>query len=780
MGACESSPRARVAPSNNTKIEKNPKQAISRDEAIQKFVFENAISLSQGISKLPAVMHMSPIVVVKKTSYPIINTHLFHPRGDQTKIILPFATLSGYHRGRIITLSSIDIFTKCSEDINDSGAFMETFIQYVAGNVKGDYHILLLGFSKQNINRIVQAFRPFNFLIHTKIPSDLKKLRSYNAIISPIHTPYAEELISYVYRGGGLICGYVPEANLRTGENFELRSFLLEVGIGFPECSLQIGLSQSETIRMIPSEKNSATTLWQLIDNFIRHLNDKKRALTFEYLDSVVSALRYHVVVLPQEENPLLKELGDATLNYLEYISNFEEKELPLRENICPEIDQKILAVLLSDIFPRYPASAFKDFDMTDRYYFPGYYYIPSQSKYLSSKDAKEIISSNITTNFQFSCEFYCSSWLSTGVYLPAGFIGKIVLDFSKLRTNIPNECLSKLSFYVQVGSHPETLITNNRPWNRWFSVVTKFPIEINPESDFVSLDIGSPFGGIIYIVCAESFHLDLEGSDTILFDVSISNALKYPYYNINIDNYQEIFNASINLPIIPPFSEIETQFLTISLPTDQLLKIEDISAMSNWIDDIIKDLLQYIVDESEKLYRIVFDIDTTEMYPAPSYPITFPFSSMNNLLFKQGPSADLFTLLQLIAILSLPEGVFEPQYEQSLSLIAASHVFLSHFPSETINNYVFFAFPPAYYQTIDIFTRRPELFTETIDYIRNNIPIFPQPCETWKSFVIKLQELSGENLESKLIPIKKPGKKNVVSQFSSSSLHSYQLQNVE
>jgi hypothetical protein len=136
--------------------------------------------------------------------------------------------------------------------------------------------------------------------------------------------------------------------------------------------------------------------------------------------------------------------------------------------------------------------------------------------------------------NFQLHTEFAPGGWYSTGLYLPPGVIGTVVVDHRVSRC------------WMQVGSHIEFVSSKTLAWRRWPSVTARFEILDRP------IQIASPFGGIIYLT-SEDYPVE----ENISFVITFCHVGRYPFFSVyEPSSWDETkdFDA--------PWAELEIRFI--------------------------------------------------------------------------------------------------------------------------------------------------------------------------------------------------------------------------
>jgi hypothetical protein len=175
---------------------------------------------------------------------------------------------------------------------------------------------------------------------------------------------------------------------------------------------------------------------------------------------------------------------------------------------VCPLMIHCIASALLVELFGKVPPRCFENMDRS--FPFPGHCHPQLE-------------------NFAVSIEVGDDAWYSTGLYLVPGTIATVTI------------ARPAANCWIQAGSHPATTFSHSGPWKRLPAVTIRIPL------DEGEIEICSPFGGIVYIVC--------EGADHMTIDLNFYEVGRHPLYSRgNPALWQETHNFDA------PWGEIETQ----------------------------------------------------------------------------------------------------------------------------------------------------------------------------------------------------------------------------
>jgi len=499
-------------------------------------------------------------------------------------------------------------------------------------------------------------------------------------------------------------------------ESHILQPLLLKAGIPFANCPLQY--PHSEEIR-VPRSFNVAheITLNSLVTKYKGLLQSDSPNPTD--LDNAVTSLRYHIMMLDNEKRIITKELLNESKEFLSR-TNFSKDGL-----ICSLLTHAIVVVLISEMVAKLHPKCFYELDLSDP--FPG-----TQN-------------SQIIDNFSIKVPPQGEGWYSTGLWLPAGVLGTITVD-----RMVPG-------LGIQVGSQTECILSKPGPWRRWPTATMFFNV--------VSLttEIASPLGGIIYLVFDIECQTDL--------NVKLSNVQKYSLIQLS-----EIIKPDLSIP----FCEIVAPNCIFTIPSNDADGINDISEFIYYYNSLISNTLKFIASTNQRQTRVVFDIELPEDGSICGYPITLGYESIEPILHLREPNQELFTLLMYIALLNIPENVFNEQNETLFSILAACSVFLQMWPSCSPLEYTNALLPEHFNEMWTYFTKaRKDAIPAIITRVSMKKQSFPTDdlsrflTDLSKEFKVDLSFLGGGKSQE----IEKKGQLYL---NSSESLQSFQINEID
>ncbi|OHT17261.1 hypothetical protein TRFO_41169 [Tritrichomonas foetus] len=280
------------------------------------------------------------------------------------------------------------------------------------------------------------------------------------------------------------------------------------------------------------------------------------------------------------------------------------------------------------------------------------------------------------------------------------------------------------------------------------------------------------------------------EEDDEILFNdgtltikATFRGVQRYSFFSVNDGGASWEATKELDAPM----AEIETNFLIVTL-RKKCLKNIDVSKFANFIDILLSKLLKFTVDESLRLFRLVFDVDLNENRPVCGYPIVMSEDMIQGVMQTDGqPSGELFLLLRFIASQSLPNVGWNPTIIDTISYIATVHAFKEMWPAVDPVTFSMEAMSPLFNVLHVIYkTNNVNLFPEAISIVRNVVSEYEERGieeipQLWKIFAKTLCQIAKKDyLRDLNIAVKKqnedsgPNIMNMV--LSSKSLNEYQL----
>ena len=729
---CVSSSSTRVSPT------RQPRQPINFSDfdddgnividpvfvPVPDFLSQNFASILSGISRVPlADGFCRPVVCVSCNVSPLVSSELRLSNGDATNVELPVAAFGVFGQGRVVCLAGISILAKCTSGNTEANAFLENITRYCS-EMRAIYRVVILGVPERHANQIKENLKVFEFAAEiTEAKDDLSKC---GCVICTNKCRAGYMLEQFLKDGGGIIVGF-DDGDQPQDQEFDpiLQGLLLDIGFGFPQCSLTLGDKSTDRYRSDRTfEQMSRLSFQNLAEKLLALMEviDEKDMLEY---DSLVTTLRYYIISLKRGENEILKEL---------FIKSWEllDKTEAIGENsVCPQLIHGITYVLISELLAKVPAKYFEGMDRSLP--FPG-----------------QIGFDVEIADFKTSADFHCESWVSTGLYLPPG-----VVATATLQNIVPN-------ISIQIGSHTRCILSKLGPWRRWAIVTTTF------DFDQETIEISSPFGGIIYIVCN-----NVDSELDIQLSVTFQQVTRHPSYIVHTSDDFQMFDV--------PFGEIETQFVIFTLPSKYLAEYQDIlGSFCEFIDSIISKVLTFTSDQSTRLFRVVFDVELLEDIIS-TYPIFLSIDLIRGIIgSNSNPTPELFILLTTIALSSMPENVFDRTIMESFAMIAALNAFHETWPDTDPLQFIVNQPPElfnAMYKVYEIHSS--SCFIKAFAKVRASLDILQSVRpDSWTLFLKKIALETKDKSYRLLTKIKQTNvnMNAMIMTNSSSSLSEYQL----
>jgi len=578
--------------------------------------------LSAGLKPIIAPTTMMPVVCFTKDTFPLITSFLNLEDSTLTEIRLPIVAASIRQGCRIVCFSQVQFLTKCfPNSSNNYAKLVMNTIHWLTGDNSGINPVLLMGFSKNNLAAIGRAFQEMGIFFESC--SFRASISNYKAVFIPSNFDISETaknfcILDYIKNTeGGLGVFYVQPED----EDYEItiNSLLIKYGLSYTYCILNENNELLDAIQ-VQSKYSDVKGF-----NFVTLVGKFKEMLqgivhTSE-IDDLVTSLRHYIMVCDQTFSAELISLFEDSWDFL------RRNDYHSSNGICPKIIHGIVVVLLIDLYSKLPPSHIHP--------------IPESSIVPGNTGSVELGS------FEIELTVNGDSWTSTGLWLPAGVIGTVT------STDLTPGLLQ-----IQIGSHREALLTKPSPWKRWPVIVTLTDLS-SPTTSIVS-----PFGGIVYII--------MNGNETRTVKLNFSNFCIHP--KMKFDD-PKIWHETCNYDV--PWGEIDAGNVIITVQTDMMKKIRHHRTVMKTLSQIAHEVSSFMSCRALRPYRIVFDIELIEDSPYGSYPLVFPYEYEEPLLNGLNqPSTQLFTLINIMALVSLRENCFDSVTETAISYLCATVVF--------------------------------------------------------------------------------------------------------
>ena len=711
MGCNSSIPSRRVEPKTQPKRPPDDSLYIYVDESSLKIAYDAIIKESpQFICKSGLV----PSVCLSQVAFPIANCPFPLDEMGTEYFDMPVLTAAFAGNGRILCFPHGEII----QDMNEHGLTMKLFqrgLSWLARQKSTMTPILLLGFNNEFVVMAKQILPAFGFFVEDAVK--VSKLSTFKVVMVPstIDVQNDEEcynkLMEYVQDGGGLAVFYAPYSE----ENM----------LFFPINKLLINFGLSYTFSFVPMpeggvqihsdfESTYKSHFFKIIQEATELLSDVEKVKQIN-IDGIVTAVRFYIAVSDVEQTQYISKLESICYDYL-YNAGFA-----INGVFEPDMKQILILLLLQDIIPRLPAEEVKAAK--------GYEVFPGVCEETSYED------------YSFELEILDEEWVSTGLYLPAGVVGTVICE-----EMYPN-------LHLQVGAHHESLIQKSPPWKRWPSIVSAFPL-ITKE-----LKIASPYGGPVYIVASDQY------DGKIKVNLTFKNFVQYP--RIIMEN-PSVWENTKDKKV--PFGEIQSEYFIISMPVDRIKNL-DIQKVTTIMNGICKRITSFMSYQLLRQFRVVFDIDT-ESGASFGYPIVCSINEIGPMFQNlDKPSMALFTLINLMGIVTIPEGCFDSTIEAALAALAASVAFKDLYPEFDPIEFASETLPPIFKELWIIMDNVGEdIIPQTLVKFQSpDYEIVGVPEDTWIEFVREMCKIGKKDF-TKILEQSRPIPLSV-----SMSCHSFQ-----
>lgn len=198
--------------------------------------------------------------------------------------------------------------------------------------------------------------------------------------------------------------------------------------------------------------------------------------------------------------------------------------------------------------------------------------------------------------------------WRGTGTYAAPG---------EKIKVSVPATAINQ-GLQVQIGSHTDLLWAKPN-WVRFPAIVRSYPI------DAAQITVASAFGGPIYITVPG-------GKSLGPIAVTIEGAVSAPYYVHSTTKLTD-WSTIRNNPA--PWTEIESDKITLMLPSSYIRTLDDpLALMNQW--DAVMDTTADLASISRtrvRAERYLIDRDISGGYMHSGYPIMAPFDEAVDLV---------------------------------------------------------------------------------------------------------------------------------------------------
>ncbi|KAH0785270.1 hypothetical protein GPJ56_010681 [Histomonas meleagridis] len=711
---CSSSRDTRVTPQKTIRLSEAPSTS-SRGEKkynpkkIIKEFHKHFVKITSEIQAIKCPEEMHPPLCIGEDAYPILLSPIYLESNEPVNILMPIVSISYINNVRIMCISQIQFLSLLYFDSCDTFKFISSCLVWLSrGNRIIGSPILFYRFPEKYSQDAKKSFYRSGIKILIVNTPEID-FSPYQIIFIPSNIELDSEerikLKSFINSGGGLFCFYCPVELFPTVDvsPTAINDFLIDYGLSFSCCKLA------------PNPTRKTAEFIYGPDRLIRHhllyhvkyFCDMMESLQLDEgcLDDTITALRYYIIVCDNRHLDLFIQILDKSWSFLN-ATNF------VNENgIGEHITQSLVIVLMCEVLRLIPPQFLTKNPLSKT--FPG-----------------ETLRA-YCTNYKLDIKIRDESWISTGLWLPAGQTAII-------------KCLNPpLGLHVQIGSHNMSLLSKQGPWNRWPEIVNVYII------DKEQITVGSSFGGIVYVYFSFSetecrSGLMDETDQRIL--IEFEGFSQYPRY---VYDKPEVFMKTKEFEI--PWAEITTKTFIITLPTKMLMLSSQkvLNELCNKLDEYVITVTNYMEYKIGRKFRLVFDCEDSNNY-SYGYPIILHLTNIDDIILKiSQPSLGIFNLIRAVAVLSLREGYFDPETEVGIGTLIAAMFFKKMWP-----DFDMFSIPgikiPQMFEPLSIIQTKvsQSLITSIIRSSQKALfPYYELPEDMWVRFVRELCNNAKMNL---------------------------------
>ncbi|OHT11512.1 hypothetical protein TRFO_18951 [Tritrichomonas foetus] len=621
MGCTASSTSFRVA--NAKQRPKTPEVQPSQTIMTVKSSVNSEESLRQSfdlitldVKKVASPANQMPIVCLTGDAFPI----LVAPISDSDPLQLPIVAASYSRLGRIVCFSQLTFLTNTILQMEQTMKLVTRSINWLCDGVVEKTPIAIFTKNAETKQIIAKCLLKLNMnpIEEDSDMSNSKVIVLTTDVDTSDHN-FFSELVHFLIKGGGIMVFY----NHSPDQSFTINNFLIRYGLSYSYQLINVDCDETPILTTCTDFyeiKNH--NLINLKDILVDVLDEDEPDLTS--LEDVVTDIRHYLFCADERQVSPLVDLLNHAWDYMNK-SNYSQNGL-----ICRDMRQCIVAVLILDIYRKIPLQCVMP--------------IPEASIFPGSTKSLEL------GCFSKQFDIPDASWISTGLYLPPLVVGRI-----KVAEKCPG-------LTIQVGSHSESLLTKCGPLKRWPMIT--FGFSMIDES----IEVGSPFGGIIYISS------DDESIESI--DIEFIGFAEYPVFNVSDPSVWERTKD-----IEAPFGEIETNSLIITLPTEKMRKL-NLPLLCDMFGKMHHSIITFLGSPLLHHDRIVFDIELADDNKRTGYPIVEKIDDIDKLLNNiQSPTIKLFEQFSRIAVDDIRENLFDHNIEHALGTVAAAIAFQKVYP---------------------------------------------------------------------------------------------------
>lgn len=696
--------QATKSPQTGAKVQQNGAQKSNTP-----FRFDQIVA---GAKLIAAPSNMMPIVCLINEAFPLITSFLHLEDSTPTEIQLPIVAASSAKNGRVICFAQLQFLSNKSLHTADTAKLISNSLNWLSGAVSSMTPVLALGFDKAAMTYVMKALQDLGFF--AEAGTHRSSFSNYKCIVIPSNinlegNNLMENIIEYVENGGGLAVFYY-QADL-SQLTMPINRLLSPFGLSFTYCLLNEDLDDADSIQVPPS------FTYVRESNFVSILAHfkavvKQTNIDTSTLDDLVTTLRYYIMVCDESHSEQLQDIAHYAWDFL----NRTNYSTP--EGICPDLKHGIVVVLLQDLYTKLSIDQVQE--------------IPERSKFPGQTGESVELG-----DFEMTLNLIEETWISTGLWLPASAPATVTIESTS--GNFSDN-------HIQIGSHHESLLAKQSPWQRWPTVVSVFPFEAK------TVKVGTPFGGIVYVILSPASE-QAEPEQTVTF--KFNGFCQYPRA---VMSDPSIWERTKDIDV--PWGELDIGNLIFTLPTEKLREIPSFEKVKQVFDVIVTNISEYVNNQIDKPYRFVFDVEILDdNISGLDYPLVFHIDEIDAILLHlDEPTPQLFRAVSLMAFVSIREQTFDSTTETAIASVATAVIFQKLFPG----------FDPSQFNGLQLPTLFDELWEIHNSYDPNLIPQTlarfhdPEysgsdvPDDMWISFVRELCRI-GQKDFTKLLERSRP-----------------------
>lgn len=706
--------RQKAAPVLPSQTIMTVKASLDSDERLKKS-FE---IITKDINEVASPPNQMAIVCLTSDTFPILvapnddeenETENQEPKENQGELIdttirLPTIAASYSTSGRLVCFSQFTFLTNAILQIGQTMKLVTRTINWLCDGKVEDSPIGIFTKSPELNETLVSCLKRLNMnpIENTDLQTDLSesKLIIVSSDVDTSDTSLYAKLVEFSMGGGGILVFY----NHNDEQDLSVNNFLLHYGLSYSSYIINQNEEDCKLLQTNHDFDKMKLHNFVYLKELLAEVMDLERPDATQ-LDTVVTDFRFYMNCTDDRQVQSLVDLANHAWDFLNRTNYNKNGE------ICPEPNQKIVALLLLDLYRKIPLTS--TLTIPESRIFPG---IPGEE-----------IDSYLDNHTKL-VEFTDSAWVTTGLYLPPGRVGVI-------RSPEPFPDL-----VIQVGSHTISLLPKEREWHRWPLITYGFYITDE------AIEVGSQFGGIVYVTSEdpeiEALELDFEGF------------CEYPRY---VQSDPSIWTKTKDLKI--PLGEIETNSIIFTLPSSYMYKL-NLAQITEKFELLHHAILTSLGSSFEHQARVVFDIDLPEDDSYCGYPISEKIDMIESLFNNiNKDNLQLFNFLVKVATSDIRENSFDDVIETAFATYAVCRAFIEAF--QKFDPYKLRGFkPPKLFDELWIIHNKgnkswiPKALSKFQDpsYVLSNIPE-----DTWIAFVRELSRVGKHdftNLLDKIYPI--------------------------